>query len=157
MYMHILFKIFKRRLVNYIMTISQMYLMNIMHYLVVRMLVLTLIVHMLSTVSSSSLSHAMIDVKPKIVGLLVQDHMPVLKMIITDIQKRLLSQSTLKTTRLFYLNANDLIRIDEGSTLYMSLILLVSIQVVKHTRKIISSLQLKCVKYFILTVLASQT
>ena len=67
------------------MIISQMYLMNSMHYLVVRMLVLTLIVHMLSTLSSSSLSHAMIDVKPKIVGLLVQDHMPVLKMIITDI------------------------------------------------------------------------
>ena len=84
MYMHILFEIFKRRLVNYVMRICQMYLMNCMHYLVVQMLVSTLIVHTLSTVSSSSLSHAMIGVKPKIVELLVQEHMPVLKMIITD-------------------------------------------------------------------------
>ena len=84
MYIHILFEIFKRMLVNYTLIIRQKYLMNCMHYLVVQMLVSTLIVHTLSTVSSSSLSHAMIGVKPKIVELLVQEHMPVLKMIITD-------------------------------------------------------------------------
>ena len=84
MYMHISFEIFKRRFVNYTMTIRQMYLMNCMHYLIVWMLVSTLIVHTLPTVSSSSLSHAMIGIKPKIAELLVQEHMPVLKMIITD-------------------------------------------------------------------------
>ena len=157
MYMHILFEIFNHRLVNYTMKIRQRYPMNCMHYLVIWMLVSTLIVHMLSIVSSSQLSHAIIDVKPKTMGSLMQEKMLVLKMIITDIQQRSSIQSTLKTIVLLYLNANGLIQIDEDNTLHMSLILLVSIQVVKRIRKILSPLQLKCVKYFILTILASQT
>ena len=137
MYMYISFEIFKCRLLNYTMIIRQSYLMNCMHYIMVWMFMSTLIVHMLPRVSSSYLNHAMIDVKPKIVGLLVHEHMPVLKMIITDIWNRSLSQSTLKTIMLCYLNANDQIRIDEENTLYMSLILLVSIKVVKCTMKIL--------------------
>ena len=57
----------------------------------------------------------------------------------------------------FYLNANGLIRINEENTLYVRLIITVSIQVVKGIRKIFLSLQIKCVKCFILTILASQT
>ena len=157
MYMYISFEIFKCRLLNYTMIIRQRYLMNCMHYIMVWMFMSTLIVHMLPRVSSSYLNHAMIDVKPKIVGLLVHEHMPVLKMIIIDICKTSLNQSTLKTAMSFYLNANGLIRINEENTLYVRLIITVSIQVVKGIRKIFLSLQIKCVKCFILTILASQT
>ena len=99
----------------------------------------------------------MIDVKPKILGSLVLEHIKVLKSIIIDIWKRSSSYSTLKTIESSYLNANGLIRIDEENTLSTSRIVLVSIQVVNRTKKILLSLQLKCVKYFILTIQASQT